>query len=687
VTTPRLVAPARVLAGLLAVAAGVGSTLAPATAGAAAAAAQPAARGAVIVVGVPALRWADASEQSTPTLWRLAGEGAVGSLSVRAARRLTSPVDGWVTFGAGNRATGRREDGPDEPALIAGPTSLSPVIERNDDLPFDATVGAVGTALQRAGVPRIAFGARAALGLAAPTAAPEWVASRALAGELPAAVARNAVVAIELPHLVDATTPEALAAMDAELEVIAASRRQQDTLLLMGLSDRIGPEEQPHLRVALALGPSYTGGRLGSALTRRDGFVQLIDAGPTVLALTGADRLEGVVGQPWRRVGGRRQPLSAQVGTMVDADRAAQGYRRYVPPFFLTLFLAQVLLYGFSWWLLRRRPAAGRRGRVLAVTRGAALAFAAVPAATYLAQLVPWWRHSLGWLIAVVAAIDLALYAVAALGPWRHRTFGSEGAVAGITMLVIGVDLLTGARLQLSSLAGYSPIVAGRFAGVGNVGFAVFATSALLLAAALCIGRSRRAQVAIVVVVGVVAVVIDGMPIWGSDFGGVLALIPGFAVLGLLVTGTRISVSRAVAIAAASVVVVAAFALLDYARPAASQTHLGRFVGDLLDGGASAVIERKARANLRLLTRSVLTLVVPLAVLFVSVVLLRPTGGLQRAFDRAPAVRAGLVAVMVMGIVGFLVNDSGVAVPALALTVAVPIALAASLSAGVSPDR
>jgi hypothetical protein len=165
---------------------------------------------------------------------------------------------------------------------------------------------------------------------------------------------------------------------------------------------------------------------------------------------------------------------------MVDADRAAQGYRRYVPPFFLTLFLAQVLLYGFSWWLLRRRPAAGRRGRVLAVTRGAALAFAAVPAATYLAQLVPWWRHSLGWLIAVVAAIDLALYTVAALGPWRHRTFGSEGAVAGITMLVIGVDLLTGARLQLSSLAGYSPIVAGRFAGVGNVGFAVFATSALL---------------------------------------------------------------------------------------------------------------------------------------------------------------------------------------------------------------
>jgi hypothetical protein len=71
---------------------------------------------------------------------------------------------------------------------------------------------------------------------------------------------------------------------------------------------------------------------------------------------------------------------------------------------------------------------------------------------------------------------------------------------------------------------------------------------------------------------------------------------------------------------------------------------------------------------------------VPLAVVFLTMVLLRPMGGLRRAFDAVPELRAGLISVLVMGVAGFAFNDSGVAVPALALTIAVPIALAASLA-------
>jgi hypothetical protein len=290
----------------------------------------------------------------------------------------------------------------------------------------------------------------------------------------------------------------------------------------------------------------------------------------------------------------------------------------------------------------------------------------------------------------VVAAIDLAVYAVASGGPWRRSPLGPEGLIAGITFGVIGADLMTGARLQMSSLAGYSPVVAGRFAGVGNVAFAVFATGALLLAAALCVRTRPRQAVAIVAAIGVVAVVIDGSPLWGSDFGGVLALVPAFAVLGVMVSGRRFSWQVVAIISVAAVTVVATFALADYARPAEVQTHLGRFVGQLLHGGAGAVVRRKATANLRLLTHSVLTFVVPLTVVFVAVVLLRPAGGLQRALSAVPALRAGLVSVLVMGVAGFVFNDSGVAVPALALTVAVPLALAASMSyadgAGPSDD-
>ncbi|GAB3982393.1 hypothetical protein GCM10027615_65050 [Plantactinospora veratri] len=58
----------------------------------------------VLLAGVPGLRWDDVDPQTTPTLWRMAEGGAIGSLSVRSARQPTCPVDGWQTLGAGNFA-------------------------------------------------------------------------------------------------------------------------------------------------------------------------------------------------------------------------------------------------------------------------------------------------------------------------------------------------------------------------------------------------------------------------------------------------------------------------------------------------------------------------------------------------------------------------------------------------------
>jgi hypothetical protein len=650
--------------------------------------------GAVVVVGVPALRWADVSQSGTPALWRLAERGAVGSLSVRAAGPVTPPVDGWVTLGAGNRATGRSSlKSPAALPLVARPggdPSFAALRRRNDRLPFDARVGSLGEALRAAGVRRVAFGPGAGIALATPDGdvdevRPTPVADAEFDQRLRAAIDGDAVVAVELDHLMTGTSAESLTRVDLAVEGITAALRAEDTLLVAGVSDRYG--QPPRLRVALAVGPGFQpGGELRSALTRRDGFVQLIDLAPTVVALVGAPRGAGMVGRQWTRVPSSAASLDARVERMVDADRAADGYRRYVPAFFTLLVLAQFVLYGAAFVALRRLRTTHAGRRVVAVTRGFALGFAAVPAATYLAHLAPWWRHSLPFLVGLVAAVVGLLYVAAACGPWRHRPLGPEGAVAAITFAVIAVDLLTGARLQMSSLAGYSPVVAGRFAGVGNVAFAVFATGGLLAAAALCVGASARRAVAIVATIGVVAVVVDGSPLWGSDFGGVLALVPAFAVLGLLVSGRRVSWRSVTLIAVAAVLVVAMFALVDYARPAESQTHLGRFVGQLLHGGAGAVVRRKAQANLRLLTSSVLTLVVPVAVLFLTLVLLRPVGGLRRAFAAVPPLRAGLISVLVLGVAGFVFNDSGVAVPALALTLAVPIALAASLAARERPD-
>ena len=65
----------------------------------------------VLVIGVPGLTWDDVDPAATPELWELAGESAIGAISVRAARSTTCLLDGWATLGAGNRA---RVPGPDE---------------------------------------------------------------------------------------------------------------------------------------------------------------------------------------------------------------------------------------------------------------------------------------------------------------------------------------------------------------------------------------------------------------------------------------------------------------------------------------------------------------------------------------------------------------------------------------------
>ncbi len=487
--------------------------------------------------------------------------------------------------------------------------------------------------------------------------------------------------------VVDAGSVHSDARLSADLtrvdEAVARAAEAGGTLLVAGLADVTSAGEDgapdPRLHVALAAGPGFARGGLVSSSTRRAPYVQVVDLAPTLLQLVGLDQPDTMTGQPWRRTGTRLSRAE-----LVDADVHAGQMRIYTPRFFVLLVVAQIVLYGAALLVFRHLS---RRDPVREVVRRSAsrtaLAFAAAPVATYLANLVPWWRADpvLPALLGAVAGFDLLIVLIALLGPWRRRLLGPVGAVCAVTALVLAADLVTGARLQMNSIAGYSPLVAGRFAGVGNVAFAVFAAAAILATACLVRGRSRRATLACCALLGAACVVVDGNPSWGSDFGGVLALIPGFAVLAMLAAGIRVSVLRLLGVAVAAVAAVSAFAAYDYSRPPESRSHLGRFVAQVLDGGALTVIERKASANLGLLTHSVLTLLVPLLVLFVAQVVLRPRGPVAEAFERAPEWRAGLIATLVMSLVGFAVNDSGVAVPALALTIAVPAAIAVAVRA------
>ena len=126
--------------------------------------------------------------------------------------------------------------------------------------------------------------------------------------------------------------------------------------------------------------------------------------------------------------------------------------------------------------------------------------------------------------------------------------------------------------------------------------------------------------------------------------------------------------------------------VIPYVAAKTERTHLGRFIQSIIDGGALDIVIRKGKQNLDiLLGNAPLTLLVPAALLFVIYVLARPTSwgsrALQRSFQTLPTLRAGLVALVITLTIGFLINDSGTAIPAVGATVAVPLIVAVAVSA------
>jgi hypothetical protein len=538
------------------------------------------------------------------------------------------------------------------------------------------------------------------------------------------------LVLVGLGDLVDAGEPDletsdtgteplpraaALTGIDAALGrlVDAVAAAPGETLLLVqGISEVNDGRAQLH--VGIASGPAFTEPRwLTSASTGRAPFGQLIDVAPTVLAALGLDRPASMNGQALQ-ADGERPPLAEAVTVLERANTAASVHYRSTGAFFWVLVLLNAVVVGLGLLAAggRRRDRAPRPAgeRLRGALRPVALGAAAVPVASYLAGLLPWERAGAPRLALAgsVLLAALAVAALAALGPWRRRPLGPPVVVLAVTLGTLVGDVLTGSHLELGGLLGYDAIVAGRFTGYGNLSFGLLAVSALLLTTALATaagrrapaGRTRPVTAAVVLGAGALTVLVVGTPALGRDFGGVLAALPGFLLLAMLLTGTRVTVTRMAAVLALAVAAVGALAFVDWLRPASERSHLGRFVEQLLTGEAWTVVSRKAQANLDILFGSPLAWLLPVA-LVAAVWLVRPAGGRwggwlwSRLGDRLPArlrgpgllrgrgdllppgdlaaLRAGLLASALSLALGAAANDSGVALPATAAALLVPL--------------
>ena len=434
----------------------------------------------------------------------------------------------------------------------------------------------------------------------------------------------------------------------------------------------VAPTTQPtHGLGVLGIHASeYEPGFLTSGNTRRAGYVLLTDLTPTIANLAGVELDEASM--EGRAVERRDGPATgaARRAELVDAEAAARFRDRVLYPVVMTVVIsvgllalaaAAVLISGWDDvrpWLAR-----------------VALVLLAFPSLTYLAAVFPFyeWGVAAYWLFLVLGSLLVGVLASMFAGRWLGPLAVGYGLLVGVvTVSIVGL----GSRLQLATVFGDSPIVAGRFTGINNVTFAYYFLSATMLA---CIvgrphPRSTRTQ---------------------PDARDPRRRAPdrrrhpcGGPTSAVRWRACRRSPSSRWAWGSGRcgggwwcwppsppLVLIVALGALDLTRDSADRSHLGRLferIGSDGWSGLSTVVERKLAVNLRSLTESTWRyLFGPLAIA-AGLMLWRGRGWVRAVADAFPPLRRAMPGLIALAVLGYGANDSGIAVPGAMLAVAVP---------------
>ena len=624
---------------------------------------------------------------------------------------LTCPADGWLTLNAGARAQSDHTNAACgafpavRPAGAGASVPGLPALEtynhrfhNNPDwgllsgqTPGCATAAGPGAAL--------ALADRAGH-VASYLPGPDQVTA--------AVLARCPLTVVDLGTLGFAERARQLATADAQLATIAAALPADTTLLVTAPG---APSKPPHLQLALADGPGYSSGLLNAVSTRQPGLVVLTDLTPTVLGWLGAP--ESASTGPPQTVGahltrGDRGSLAATVQALTGRDTAEQVWRDTHDEFFWAYSLADAAVLaaiGLASWGAapeqRRRRARG--------WRVAGVFAAAVPAGTFLANLVPWstTAHPAAWLYGVSVALALVIAAAALLGCRNRGPLAPLGVICLFTVAVLGVDVMTGSGLQLETPFGLSVLEAGRFYGIGNEALGIYGLSGLFGAAwlALVLLRSavlrlaasgggqpsRRPAVLAVAAVAMFAVFASGWPGFGGKVGGTIAMVPCFLLLGMVVAGIRLNWRRILLVAVSGLALFAVFALISYLVPATGHSDIGVFAGNTLHGRSGGLLLRKINSNLGSLSVNAFSPLIPIVAIVTGLMLWRPAWfrltTVPAAFAAEPLLRPVLGVLWLMPVLGWLANDSGVIVAAAVLPFALPLAIAILAAAAYPPDQ
>lgn len=411
-------------------------------------------------------------------------------------------------------------------------------------------------------------------------------------------------------------------------------------------------------------GPSYTSGGLVSGTTRRDGFVSIIDIAPTVLNILGSQKIQSMPGSPMQTGLTKVSPESLD-----SFNQSAIGIKSTRRTALLAFIYFQIALYALAALALAFRKILTKT--TLTILETLIFTIMGFP-------LFSFYTTKLGTIanygiLATLLTILISLAFAILLMLTRKKALHPVISMSALTLAVLSLDALMGARSFGNTIFGYDLIRGARYFGIGNEAMSIFIACTLLLFGAILEKTWNRWMVIAGAVICATIILIIGFPKIGANTGGTIAAVFAFAAMLLQAMKSKAKIRNTAIAVTAVVAVLGVFVAYDVTH--GSTTHMGKTINLIMTGGVQEIfiiIKRKLAVNFMILKYSTWSYFLLIALGLLAFLWFKPVGVLRRSLVNHKGISASISAAIVGGVAGFIFNDSGILVPAIIMSYMIP---------------
>ncbi|WP_026475816.1 alkaline phosphatase family protein [Alkaliphilus transvaalensis] len=403
-------------------------------------------------------------------------------------------------------------------------------------------------------------------------------------------------------------------------------------------------------------GKNIKTGLLVSDTTRRTGIIGNIDIAPTILAHFGLNSNEMMTGREISSVtSDNNLNYLRELGLRV-LYTSQQRYRVLYTFAVFEMLASVVALLAII--LKKNIPQ-----KIKGVIAGILLATIIIPFVFLILPLLKITAITYIYIFLIILTIIfVSLIRILA----KQDEVGTLILATGLVVLGLVIDILTGQNLIKNSLLGYDPIIGARYYGIGNEFTGVLIGSTLVFSTAI-IQKNAKFKWGIPFIY-ILIIMIIGFPKWGANVGGTITAMVAFLYSLFRVFGKQMNIKKWLLIAGLVVLGVGTFALIDL-FVLESKSHLAGAIHQIYRGGPWVILQiitRKLAMNIRVMGVTIWSRVLLMAVAVLGILFYKPMGVLKKIANEYSQLTIGWTGILVAAAVGFVVNDSGVVMAAMA---------------------